>query len=71
MWLDHGHAGIGRLGVSALDKHPIFHVIGQQFEHVDWIGTHFWDLIAPAFLFMVGMSMSYSVGSRAEQGVSL
>jgi predicted acyltransferase len=50
-------------------NHPIFHLIGQQFEHVDWIGTHFWDLVAPAFLFMVGMSMSYSVGSRAEQGV--
>ena len=58
------------LGLATLDKHPIFHVIGQQFEHVDWIGTHFWDLVAPAFLFMVGMSMSYSVGSRAEQGVS-
>jgi predicted acyltransferase len=57
------------LGLAALDKHPIFHVIGQQFEHVDWTGTHFWDLIAPAFLFMVGMSMSYSVGSRADQGV--
>jgi predicted acyltransferase len=58
------------LGFRALEKHPIFHVFGQQFEHVDWIGTHFYDLIAPAFLFMVGMSMSYSVGSRAEQGVS-
>jgi heparan-alpha-glucosaminide N-acetyltransferase len=50
-------------------NHPIYHLIGQQFEHVDWIGTHFWDLIAPCFLFMVGMSMSYSVFSRAEQGV--
>ena len=63
------------LGLGAWDRpwpinHPIFHLIGQQFEHVDWIGTHFWDLIAPAFLFMVGMSMSYSVGSRAEEGVS-
>jgi predicted acyltransferase len=57
------------LGLAALDTHPIFHAIGQQFEHVDWVGTHFWDLIAPAFLFIVGMSMSYSVGSRAEQGV--
>ena len=50
-------------------EHPIFHLIGQQFEHVDWVGTHFWDLVAPAFLFMVGMSMSYSVFSRTEQGV--
>jgi predicted acyltransferase len=58
------------LGLQTLDKHPIFHSIGQQFEHVDWVGTHFYDLIAPAFLFMVGMSMAYSVGSRAEQGAS-
>lgn len=35
---------------------------------MDWTGTHCWDLIAPAFLFMVGMSMSYSVGSRTEEG---
>jgi predicted acyltransferase len=56
-------------GLRALEKHPIFDLIARQFEHVDWIGTHFYDLIAPAFLFMVGMSMSYSVGSRAEQGV--
>jgi heparan-alpha-glucosaminide N-acetyltransferase len=58
------------LGLRALEKHPIFHAIGQQFEHVDWIGTHFYDLIAPAFLIMVGMSMSYSIGSRVEQGAS-
>jgi len=58
------------LGLRALEKHPIFHAIGQQFEHVDWIGTHFYDLIAPAFLFMVGMAMSYSVGTRGEEGVS-
>lgn len=58
------------LGLQSLDKHPIFHGIGQQFEHVDWVGTHFYDLIAPAFLFMVGMSMSYSIGGRAEQGAS-
>jgi predicted acyltransferase len=62
------------LGLGAWDRHwpvnhPIFHLIGQQFEHVDWVGTHFWDLVAPAFLFMVGMSMSYSLGRRADQGV--
>jgi predicted acyltransferase len=57
-------------GLQALDKHPIFHSIGQQFEHVDWVGTHFYDLIAPAFLFMVGMSMAYSVGGRVDQGAS-
>lgn len=56
------------LGFRALMKHPIYGRIGEQFEHVDWIGVHFYDLIAPAFLFMVGMSMPYSLGRRTEQG---
>ncbi len=58
------------LGLRALEKHPVFHFIGEQFDHVPWVGTHFYDLIAPAFLFMVGMSMPYSLGRRSEQGAT-
>ncbi len=58
------------LGLRALEKHPVFHVLGEQFEHVPWIGTHFYDLIAPAFLFMVGMSMPYSLGRRTAEGAT-
>ena len=58
------------LGLRALEKHPVFHWLGEQFDHVPWVGTHFYDLIAPAFLFMVGMSMPYSYGRRTEQGAT-
>jgi heparan-alpha-glucosaminide N-acetyltransferase len=57
-------------GLRALEKHPVFHIIGEQFDHVLWVGTHFYDLIAPAFLFMVGMSMPYSLSRRTEQGAT-
>jgi predicted acyltransferase len=58
------------LGLRALEKHPVFHAVGEQFEHVPWVGTHFYDLIAPAFLFMVGMSMPFSLSRRTEQGAT-
>src|ERR1035437_2605834 len=58
------------LGLRALWKHPVFHGIGEQFDHVPWVGTHFYDLIAPAFLLMVGMSMPYSLGRRTAEGAT-
>jgi predicted acyltransferase len=39
--------------------------LGYQFEHVPWSGCGaFWDLIQPAFLFMVGVAIPYSYASR-------
>jgi predicted acyltransferase len=58
------------LGLRALWEHPVFHGIGEQFDHVPWVGTHFYDLIAPAFLLMVGMSMPYSLGRRTAEGAT-
>ena len=58
------------LGFQALVDNPRYHAIAVQFDHVPWIGTTFYDLIAPAFLFMVGMSMPYSLGRRTGQGAT-
>src|SRR5687767_2028866 len=33
--------------------------VAFQFEHVEWLGCSFWDLIQPSFMFMVGISMAY------------
>ena len=35
--------------------------IGRQLEHADWIGLHFWDLIQPFFMFIVGVAMPFSM----------
>ena len=42
----------------------------HHFEHVEWIGCGFWDLIQPSFMFMVGVSMAYSYVNRQRQGQS-
>jgi predicted acyltransferase len=35
-----------------------------QLEHVRWQGLHFYDVIWPLFLFMVGVSLSFSLARR-------
>src|SRR5580700_7470494 len=57
-------------GFQALLHVPLYHSIAVQFDHSFWVGTTFYDLIAPAFLFMVGMSMPFSLGGRTQQGAT-
>lgn len=43
--------------------------IARQLEHVPWEGLRFYDLIFPLFVFIVGVSMVFSLGrSIAESG---
>ena len=49
---------------------PVWGFLGSQFNHVKWRGCGFWDLIQPAFMFMVGVSMAYSYASRQAKGQS-
>jgi predicted acyltransferase len=48
----------------------LWSVLGYQFDHVDWSGCAFWDLIQPSFMFMVGVAAPYSFASRAAKGYS-
>ena len=48
----------------------IISAIGQQLHHVDWIGLHFWDLIQPFFMFIVGVAMPFSMTRRWNRGDS-
>ena len=41
-----------------------------QFRHVPWHGLTFEDVIFPLFLFIVGVSMVYSVSSSLQKGLS-
>ncbi|HMI01269.1 MAG TPA: hypothetical protein VK541_02235 [Pedobacter sp.] len=43
------------------------HII-SQFFHNNWYGLRFWDLIQPAFMFMTGVAMTYSLTKQIEQG---
>src|SRR5713226_9525867 len=42
--------------------------IEEQLEHVAWEGLHFYDLIFPLFLFVVGAVLPFSLGKLREQG---
>lgn len=59
---------IGGEGVfMGLDK--VFHnkitgFINEQLNHVEWFGFHFYDIIMPLFLFLVGISMVFSYRRR-------
>jgi predicted acyltransferase len=53
-----------------LPDRPFYHAIASQFGHRPWGGADFYDNIMPAFLFMVGVAMSYSISRRIEKGDS-
>lgn len=58
-------------GFYALTHHPQFSWLANQFEHAEWEGLTFWDLIQPAFMFMVGVAMPFSFARRISQGDSV
>jgi predicted acyltransferase len=62
-------AGFGFVAVSReFSGDPVWQFLAFQFDHVQWTGCAFWDLIQPAFMFMVGVAMPYSYASRKAQG---
>jgi predicted acyltransferase len=46
------------------------HAIGTQLDHHPWAGLHFWDLVQPFFMFIVGVALAYSTARREERGES-
>jgi predicted acyltransferase len=63
----------GDMAFKGLDN--IFHnrvsgFLKEQMDHVDWLGFHFYDIIMPLFLFLVGVSMVYSYRKRLSDASS-
>ncbi len=46
----------------------VWQFLALESDHVRWQGCHLWDLIMPAFLFMVGVAVPYSIASRRRRG---
>ena len=44
--------------------------IATQFSHQRWEGLHFWDLVQPAFMFIVGVAIPFAVANRRRKGDS-
>ena len=49
---------------------PFWGAVSDQFDHPNWNGFHFYDLIFPLFLFIAGVATPYSVGRELEKGAS-
>ncbi|MBI4874406.1 MAG: DUF5009 domain-containing protein [Acidobacteria bacterium] len=58
--------GFGLAGLAKRD--PSFTFIANQFEHMNWEWIAFWDLIQPAFMFIVGVAMPFAFVIRRSQG---
>ena len=64
MLISHG------FGLAVLQSRPNWAWLARQVEHVEWTGCTFWDLIQPAFTFMVGMAMPFSFARRKQEGAT-
>lgn len=65
LWLI-GGTGVA-LAAGMMCPEPVRGVILSQCKHVDWAGFHFYDLIFPLFVFVVGMSLVFSLGTLLEK----
>src|SRR2546422_1934076 len=43
-----------------LPDSQIWKFLGHEFDHAEWAGCTLWDLIQPAFMFMVGVALPWS-----------
>ncbi|MEP1490195.1 MAG: DUF5009 domain-containing protein [Algibacter sp.] len=42
-------------------------VLATQFEHPEWFGFHFYDIVMPLFLFVVGVVIPFSMERRVQE----
>ena len=62
--------GFGIKAIAEARPDSIWPQVAAQFTHVTWQGCAFWDLIQPAFMFMVGVAIPYSYAARRNRGAS-
>jgi predicted acyltransferase len=49
-------------------KTPLWERLAFHTDHAEWVGCSLWDLIQPSFMFMVGVSLPFSIASRKAKG---
>jgi predicted acyltransferase len=52
---------------GALSHNAFVKAVTDQLEHVEWAGLRFYDCIFPLFVFIVGVSLTFSIGRTLEQ----
>lgn len=54
-------------GLRRVSDAALVHAAADQLEHVAWAGFHFYDLIFPLFVFLMGVSAVFSLEKLAER----
>ncbi|MBV8068922.1 MAG: hypothetical protein JO270_03390, partial [Acidobacteriaceae bacterium] len=57
-------------GFAYLRNNPRWGRVAGWFDHVPWEGAVFWDMIQPAFMFMVGVALPFAIARRIEAGAT-
>ena len=63
----------GGFGIPAVAQNlpdSFWVTLAPHVDHVPWVGCVLWDLIQPAFMFMVGVAAAYSTANRLQKGDS-
>ncbi len=55
-------------GADGTHRFSLTGFLADQFEHVDWAGFHFYDLIFPLFIFIMGVSLVFSLSKQIAAG---
>lgn len=53
--------------LAKVTQWPVLLWLSDQLHHTVWNGITFYDMIFPLFLFIAGVSMPYSIGSKAAK----
>src|SRR2546423_15567144 len=56
--------------LRSLANDPRWGFLAKQVDHSQWTGVVFWDLIQPAFMFMVGLAMPFAFPKRRAMGAT-
>lgn len=54
----------------SIEGSSIMHFFSTQLSHHQWNGLHFWDLIQPFFMIIVGVAIPFAVANRLKKGDS-
>lgn len=64
----------GGLGLAEVARRnpdsALLRFLGEQTDHAAWRGCTVWDLIQPAFMFMVGVALPWSIANRRARGAT-
>jgi predicted acyltransferase len=64
-WIIGADALVGAL--HRMSKNPVTNLLGTQLEHCEWQGVRFYDLIFPLFVFIMGVSVVFSLTRMIQQ----